>query len=182
MLIECLTALRSSKTRKVSMFGTIYDFTALADGRVVAEVANPEHAARFLSKPRSYREFTDKIPVPGATLQAGAAKKSAAPPAPPPPANPPAPPAGESTPPAQTEPPAPPAPPAGTDGSQTADEINAKAQALLSSTPVAIKKQVEKHPPGKEVLDAAIALEQAAKSPRQHVLACLTGARSALES
>jgi len=183
VLIECLTQLRNSKTRQVVLFGTLYEFTPLADGRLVAEVADSTHAARFLSK-RAYREFTDTLPgAKGATLQAGpATSKQPTKPAdpPPPPSTAPTGNAGAAPVNPDGQPPAPPAP-AGIDGSQTADEVQAAAQALLSSTPVAIKKQLEKHPPGKAVLQAAIAIENAAKKPRQHVLACLTGTLSALE-
>lgn len=181
MLIESLIQPSKNPSRVVRVHGHDYEFIRLAKGRFVAEVADQAHQQVLLKNPKVYREFTDAL------LDTSAGTLSKAPPKPadaiqPPPAKPettttaPAPPTGD---------PPPPPPPAGNaddDASKTVDEITGAAQALLSSTPQAIKKQVEKHPPGQAVLEAAVAIEKAAKAPRQHVIACLTGALSALDT
>lgn len=172
MLIESLIRPSIKATRTVTVFGVAYEFAPLADkNRFVALVEDPAAIKCLLALPKAYREFTDALPT-GSTL-AKPSTKTAAPAAPPP----------------KPVLPAPVADPAkdddkgeGQSNAPTAEEVNASAQSLLSSTPQAIKKQIEKHPPSREVLAQAIAIEQGAKTPRPHVLACLTGALSALDN
>lgn len=163
MLIESLIRPLRSPERIVTVRGKQYAFRALIPNRFIADVPS-EDAQVLLQHPKLYSEFTDKLPE--ATLQRAQAEKPT--PAPKPKAEPSAP----AAPPPQTE----------RDASSTASETDAAAQALLASTPAAIAKQLQKKAPPREVLQAALTLEQGAKKPRPAVVASVSGALSAMDS
>ena len=61
-----------------------------------------------------------------------------------------------------------------------AQKLEAEVMALLSSTPQAIKKLVEKHTPSRAVLEKALASEKSAEKPRAQVVNLLFGTLSSL--
>ena len=172
MLIESLIKPEPRfTTRSVDIFGVRYEFEAVKKDRYVAVVDDPAAIACLLGN-KAFREFTDKLGddttpklAKTATLDATTGKVD---PPPAKPATPPAPPAAQTA--------------GEQDGTSTNTDINIKAQALLASTPLAIKKQLEKHMPSRDVLEAAIVIENAASKPRQHVLSGLSGALSSLDA
>jgi hypothetical protein len=158
------------KTRTVTVYGVAYEFAELAKSRYVAEVTEDKAIECMLGHPKQFREYV----AAGAARAAGTpalskdAPKADAPKA------------------VEKKAEKPVAPPASDeddekDRSQTADTVTREAQALLSSTPQAIKKMVEKNRPAKPVLERAIAIERAAPKTRAHVLACLGGALKTYE-
>lgn len=177
MLIESIIKPQPPlKTRTVDIFGQRYEFEEVQKGRYVASVTDQDAIDCLLGN-KAFSEYTDKLTAASAPSLASASAPAA-------PAAAPAAPAPAKPTPTPTKPaPAPPTPPdTKVDASATASETEILAQALLSSTPIAIKKQLEKNMPSGDVLRAAIKLEKAAKSPRQHVLSGLTGALSSLEA
>jgi hypothetical protein len=174
VLIESLIKPEARFTsRSVDIFGVRYEFEAVKKDRYVA-VVEDQAAIDCLLANKAYREFTDKLgddTTPKlsktSTLDAGTGKVD--PPAPPAPPKPAATVKPEATKPEQ-------------DGTMIDTDVNMQAQALLSSTPLAIKKQLEKHLPSREVLAAAIVIEKAADKPRQLVLSGLTGALKSMDA
>lgn len=189
MLIESLIKPTQRTERVVNIHGRNYTFTEVPNqrGRFVAEVDDKVAQETLLKNTKVYREFTDAI---GPSLSKAPAKPAA-----PTPATQPKPATQPATPPA-TPPPAADAKPGADTGDagksdgegeqtppgDTNDEITGKAQALLSCTPVAIKKQLEKNCPSLAVIDRSIAIEAAADKPRDQVLAALRGAASAMQA
>lgn len=166
--IESLTKPSKTPTRKVICFGTEYEFAPVLKGRFIATVADERAIEAFLTKPKLYREVAATELTPSAASAASAAATSSLSKAKP-----------------ATEAPKEPEPvneaeakpeEAKADASETAGEIQRQAQALLASTPNAIKKQLEKHCPELDVLKAAYAIEKADPKARPLVVSGLKAA------
>lgn len=170
MLIESLIKPRNSSARNVEVFGKVYAFKPVPglQNRFVSEVAD-EAAVKALLATKAYTEFTDVVPN---------ASLSGKPPAPvdPDPVTPPAGPVS-STDPSDTKPADPAVNPVGEVAHELpTGDLAAKAEVLLSGTPASIRKQVKDGPNDatpREVIEAALALEKAAKSPRLAVIESL---------
>lgn len=173
MRIESLIKPSRAPSRNVSVHGTNYEFIRVADNRYVAEVADEEHAQILLRNPKAFREFTESVGLAGAGLTRTPPAK-AAPVAAPTPAPTPSPQASKAV----------PAPPAAAEpAALKADPDNdGPALALLSCTPAAIKKQLDKTPPPAAVLQRAVELESASKKPRQQVLSHMKAILSAVQA
>lgn len=155
--------------RTVKVFGKDYVFRPEVDGSFVADVDDPAAIECLLKLPKAYREFIAPAPVLARGLDVAdpaavkAAQKAA----------------DEQA--AKEKEAAVKADAAVKDQEAREDETARAAQveadvlALLSSTPQAIKKIVEKHPPTREVLEKALANEKSQEKPRQQVVNLLSG-------
>lgn len=167
MYIESLIRPSKGNSRIVTVNGASIEFSRVAKDRFVALVEDPAAQQTLLQHKHLFREFTDQAAALAAAPKLSNQSKPAAPPAA----------QSQATSPTPSAPHAP--PDAGDDASQS-DEITAAAQALLASTPVAIKKQVERHQPTKAVLERALEIEQGEKNPRQQIVALLKAHLSSL--
>lgn len=171
MQIQSLIRPSQKPTRTVTVHGKAYVFNRTADDKFVAEVDDPKAIETLLKLPKAYLQYTPpKPPIArgagsddAATAKAAkeakeaedkAAKEAAAAVA-------------------QQE--------ANEKATEAAQQVDADVMALLSSTPQAIKKLIEKHTPSREVLEKALANEKAAERPRQQVVNLLDGTLSSLE-
>lgn len=171
MQIQSLIRPSQKPTRTVTVYGKAYVFSRTADDKFVAEVDDPKAIETLLKLPKAYLQYTP--PKPPIARGAGgddaaaakaakeakdaedkAAKEAAAAVA-------------------QQE--------ANEKATEAAQQVDAEVMALLSSTPQAIKKLIEKHTPSREVLEKALANEKAAERPRQQVVNLLGGTLSSLE-
>lgn len=171
MQIQSLIRPSQKPTRTVTVHGKAYVFNRTADDKFVAEVDDPKAIETLLKLPKAYLQYTP--PKPPIARGAGgddaaaakaakeakdaedkAAKEAAAAVA-------------------QQE--------ANEKATEAAQQVDAEVMALLSSTPQAIKKLIEKHMPSREVLEKALANEKAAERPRQQVVNLLDGTLSSLE-
>lgn len=171
MQIQSLIRPSQKPTRTVTVHGKDYVFSRTADDKFVAEVDDPKAIETLLKLPKAYLQYTP--PKPPIARGAGgddaaaakaakeakdaedkAAKEAAAAVA-------------------QQE--------ANEKATESAQQVDAEVMALLSSTPQAIKKLIEKHTPSREVLEKALANEKAAERPRQQVVNQLSGTLSSLE-
>lgn len=171
MQIQSLIRPSQKPTRTVTVHGKAYVFSRTADDKFVADVDDPKAIETLLKLPKAYLQYTPpKPPIArgagsddAATAKAAkeakeaedkAAKEAAAAVA-------------------QQE--------ANEKATEAAQQVDADVMALLSSTPQAIKKMVEKHTPSREVLEKALASEKAAERPRPQVVNLLSGTLSSLE-
>lgn len=181
------TQLRPGQTtlaRTVEVYGQKYVFTKTVDDKFVAEVADPKAIECLLKLPKLYREYispapalarqvtidpADKAAVAAAEQAAKAAEKAAKERE-----------AAEREAAAKAD-----AAVADQEAREKANEaaaaVDAEVLALLSSTPQAIKKLVEKKTPSREVLEKALANEKGSEKPRQQVVNLLSGTLASLE-
>lgn len=177
MLIESLIHPKATKkpTRTVQANGKAFEFVQVRPGRFVADVDDEVAAQALLRIPHAYREFTESLDT-GALSRAKPAPAPAAPPAP----NR-----------AEVQKQAAAAENAAAqaaaaerqkqlENDPTVNDLDAAARALLGSTPVAIKRQLDRKPPSAAVLSRAIELETGEKKPREQVLANLRGVLSSV--
>lgn len=166
MQIQSLIRPSQKPTRTVTVHGKAYVFTKTSDDKFVAEVDDPKAIETLLKLPKAYLQYTPpKPPIAraGASDDDAKAAKAAEDKA--------AKEAADAV--AKQE----------EREAQTAEaeKLEAEVMALLSSTPQAIKKLIEKHTPSREVLEKALANEKAAERPRQQVVNLLDGTLSSLE-
>lgn len=168
MQIQSLIRPSQKPTRTVTVHGKAYVFSKTPDNKFVAEVDDPKAIEALLRLPKAYLQYTQPKPPIGrgtggeADADAKAAKaaedkaaKEAA-----------AAVAKQEEREAETA---------------EAEKLDAEVMALLSSTPQAIKKLVEKNMPTRAVMEKALATEQKADRPRAQVVNLLTGTLSSLE-
>lgn len=168
MLIETLIKPKpdaAKQTRDVSFFGKNYKFTNVGDGHFVADIDDPKAIECALKFPKTYRQYTQAAELArgGDDKAAKAAAEKAE---------------AEA---AEAAAKAVAAQNAREGEDAKATQLEADITALLSSTPQAIKKIIEKKTPSREVLEGAHALEKASTKPRQNVLNLLSGTLSSIE-
>lgn len=171
MLIESLIHPKATKkaSRTVSAHGQDYEFVQVKPGRYVAEVVEEAAQQAFLKLKHLYREFTEELGAATASLSRAPLAKPTAP-------TPTVDRAAQQKSAAQIEAEqaaAAEAKKAAENDDPTVNDLDAAARALLSSTPTAIKRQLDKKTPAVDVLKRAEELEKAADTPRQQVLAHL---------
>lgn len=184
MQIQSLIRPSQKPTRTVTVFGKAYVFAKTVDDKFVAEVDDPAAIETLLKLPKAYRQYTPPKPaisrtaidpadpesVAKAAAQAAALK------------------AEQEQ--AEADEAAAAAAAAQAVAKQEANEaadaqknaVEAEVLALLSSTPQAIKKIVEKKVPSKDVLTRALAVEKGAEKPRPQVVNLLSGTLASLET
>ncbi len=165
MQIQSLIRPTQKPTRTVTVHGKAYVFAKTPDDKFVAEVDDPKAIETLLKLPKAYLQYTP--PKPPIARGAGADDAKAAK-------------AAEDK--AAKE---------AADAvakqeereaeTAEAEKLEAEVMALLSSTPQAIKKLVEKNLPSRAVLEKALATEQKAERPRPQVVNLLSGTLSSLE-
>lgn len=185
MKIESLirpTQLRPGQTtlaRTVHLFGTAYMFAKTPDDKFVANVEEPRAIECLLKLAKTYRQYVEPAPAlarikidpaDAASVAAAAKQKAELEQAE---ADQAAAAASAAAKVAEQE--------ANEAATATAEALEAEVQSLLSSTPQAIKKIVEKKVPSAVVLKRAIELEQAQEKPRAQVVNLLTGTLSSIE-
>jgi hypothetical protein len=169
MQIKSLIRPSLKPTRTVTVYGKAYVFSRTADDEFVAEVDDPKAIEALLKLPKAYVQYTPpKPPISrgGAGGDDAAAVKAAK----------------EAERRAAEE-------AAAAVAEQElhekeiaeAQQVESDVMALLSSTPQAIKKLIEKHTPSRQVLEKALAVEKASDRPRQQVINLLDGTLSSLE-
>lgn len=171
MQIQSLIRPTQKPTRTVTVHGKAYVFTKTSDDKFVAEVDDPKAIETLLKLPKAYLQYTPPKPpiARGAGGDDAAAAKAAKE-------------AKEAEDKAAKEAAAAVAQQeANEKANEAAQQVDADVMALLSSTPQAIKKLIEKHTPSREVLEKALANEKAAERPRQQVVNLLDGTLSSLE-
>ncbi|MCR6496231.1 hypothetical protein LJB71_08380 [Thermomonas sp. S9] len=171
MQIQSLIRPSQKPTRTVTVHGKAYVFSRTADDKFVAEVDDPKAIETLLKLPKAYLQYTPPKPpiARGAGGDDAAAAKAAKE-------------AKEAEDKAAKEAAAAVAQQeANEKATEAAQQVDADVMALLSSTPQAIKKLIEKHTPSREVLEKALANEKAAERPRQQVVNLLDGTLSSLE-
>lgn len=173
MQIQSLIRPSQKPTRTVTVHGKAYVFSRTADDKFVAEVDDPKAIETLLKLPKAYLQYTPPKPpiARGAGGDDAAAAKAAKE----------AKEAKEAEDKAAKEAAAAVAQQeANEKATEAAQQVDADVMALLSSTPQAIKKLIEKHTPSREVLEKALANEKAAERPRQQVVNLLDGTLSSL--
>lgn len=171
MQIQSLIRPSQKPTRTVTVHGKAYVFSRTADDKFVAEVDDPKAIETLLKLPKAYLQYTPPKPpiARGAGGDDAAAAKAAKE-------------AKEAEDKAAKEAAAAVAQQeANEKATEAAQQVDADVMALLSSTPQAIKKLIEKHTPSREVLEKALANEKAAERPLQQVVNLLDGTLSSLE-
>lgn len=171
MQIQSLIRPTQKPTRTVTVHGKAYVFAKTPDDKFVAEVDDPKAIETLLKLPKAYLQYTPPKPpiARGAGGDDAAAAKAAKE-------------AKEAEDKAAKEAAAAVAQQeANEKATEAAQQVDADVMALLSSTPQAIKKLIEKHTPSREVLEKALANEKAAERPRQQVVNLLDGTLSSLE-
>lgn len=166
MQIQSLIRPTQKPTRTVTVHGKAYVFAKTPDDKFVAEVDDPKAIETLLKLPKAYLQYTPpKPPIArggGSDTDAKAAKE-----------------AEEK---AAREAAAAVAKQEEREAETAeAEKLEAEVMALLSSTPQAIKKLVEKNLPPRAVLEKALATEQKAERPRTQVVNLLSGTLSSLE-
>ena len=171
MQIQSLIRPSQKPTRTVTVHGKAYVFSRTADDKFVAEVDDPKAIETLLKLPKAYLQYAPPKPpiARGAGGDDAAAAKAAKE-------------AKEAEDKAAKEAAAAVAQQeANEKATEAAQQVDAEVMALLSSTPQAIKKLIEKHTPSREVLEKALANEKDAERPRQQVVNLLSGTLSSLE-
>lgn len=168
MQIQSLIRPSQKPTRTVTVHGKAYVFSRTPDDKFVAEVDDPKAIETLLKLPKAYLQYTPPKPpiargAGGDDAAAAKAAKEAEDKA--------AKEAAAAV--AQQE--------ANEKANEAAQQVDAEVMALLSSTPQAIRKLIEKHTPSREVLEKALANEKAAERPRPQVVNLLSGTLSSLE-
>ncbi len=176
MKIESLIRPSQKPTRTVKVFDNAYVFNKTIDDKFVAEVDDPRAIEALLKLPKAYREYTEPKPALGRTKLDPADKEAVK--------------KAEQEAAAQAKAEADAAAEAAAavkkqEESEAANAqkaaVDAEVQALLSSTPQAIKKIVEKKIPSREVLELALASEKGSEKPRTQVINLLSGTLASLE-
>lgn len=177
MQIQSLIRPSQKPTRTVTVFGKAYVFAKTADDKFVAEVDDTQAIEALLKLPKTYVQYTPPKPALGRTAIDPADKESVA--------------AARKAAEKQAAEEAQAARDAAAAVAEqerreaetaAATAVDAEVMALLSSTPQAIKKLVEKKTPSVEVLEKALATEKAADKPRTQVVNLLSGTLSSVKS
>lgn len=171
MQIQSLIRPSQKPTRTVTVHGKAYVFSRTPDDKFVAEVDDPKAIETLLKLPKAYLQYTPPKPLiargaGGDDAAVKAAEKAAK----------------EAEDKAAKEAAAAVAQQEARESETAAAEaLDAEVMALLSSTPQAIKKLIEKKTPSRAVLEKALATEQQAERPRTQVVNLLSGTLSSLE-
>lgn len=174
-LIESLIHPKATKkpTRTIHVFGQAIEFAAIKPGRFIAEVVDEAAVAALVKLKHLYRDVSDEFAELAGKVAAPSLAKAPAPTAPAPNR------AAMQKSAAQAEAEeaarkeAEKAAAKGNVDDPTVNDLDAAARALLGSTPVAIKRQLDKKTPPRDVLARAVELESGADKPREMVLAHL---------